>query len=282
MPACRPWSDGTRAGCGAHALEHEVGTATTVMQAQRATGDARCLRVDDEQRDAVSAAAIAGDARTHEQAVCRVAVRHQHLRAAQPPAVAFTLRRAAHVMQAVVRFGLAVCPCDRRLSRDDRRHPARQLSVACRAQRRRTDHHRRQQRTQRQRPRDGLEHQHRVDRRAVEPAVNGRVRQGEQPDLGITRPQRAAETLGAAQLLLSPLEAAVARHQSLDAVLQHALVVVQLEVHEAPKALRAAPPRGGETTFGRPCSGLIARAPPSRGCSSAPRCCLRRSTQPAR
>ncbi len=216
----------------AHPVQHDVRAAPAVVQAQGAARDAGCVRIDHEQRDPIAVAAVARHARAHQQAVGNVAVRHHRLGAPQAPAVCLALRDATHVVQAVARAGLAMRPCQHGLTRGDAGHPAHRLRVAGRAQRRCADHHRRQQGRERQRTRERLEHQHRVDGRAAESAMRGRIGQCQQADLGIACPQRAAEAFRRACLLPPLLEAAVARRQSLDAVLQHALVVVEREIHK--------------------------------------------------
>src|SRR5439155_1004472 len=72
---------------------------------------------------------------------------------------------------------------------------------------------------------------HGLDRAAAEPPETLLERQPEQPELGVFGPQLPAKTFRRLHVGLARLELVMVRQQSLDAVLEQPLLLVQLEVH---------------------------------------------------
>ena len=84
---------------------------------------------------------------------------------------------------------------------------------------------------ERERTAEGLHHDQGLDGAAAEAAVALGEGQAEQSHLGIARPQRAAVAAGLVAAGEALFEAAAFGQQPLQAVLQHALLVGEVEVH---------------------------------------------------
>ena len=220
-----------RVAVDADRLETNVRRTSPVVGAPGVARDAGTTRVDHEQREAVGVVHRTVDPRTHQQRIGAVAVQDRGLHAVDHPVLAFAPCAGRDVVEATGIRRLGMGPRQHPVAGHDGRHPARALRRARAAQRGRAEHQGRQERVERQRAAERLHHEHHVDRAAAQSAVGLGIREPEQPDAGRLPPQRAAEAVGLVRIRAPLLEAVLALHQAQHRILQHALVVVQGEVH---------------------------------------------------
>ena len=178
--------------------------------------------------------AAARRARGDDQLVGAVAVQDDALLALQRvAALAVGARRGGRIGEVVARLPLLVRQRQGQLALDDSRHQLlQQRGVAGVAQRAAAQHDRRQVGLDRQRAAERLGEDHGLGQALPEPAVLLGERHAEQAELGVLPPQRGAVALRLLHVALALGEIAVGvGKQPLDAVLELALLVVEIEIH---------------------------------------------------
>ena len=175
---------------------------------------------------------LAGDARRHQQSIGAVAVQHDALGAIQHPRRAILPRRGGDIGEVVARLPLDMRERQLQLAlRDLRQQRLLLRGVAGAPQQSAAQDDGGEVRLQHQAAAERLHHDHRLDRPAAEAAMRFGERQAEQAEFGVLLPDGAAPAVRLGHVLLALLELVLVGDQPIDAVLQQALFVGEVEVH---------------------------------------------------
>ena len=196
------------------------------MVAKPCPRHARLRPIDQEGGNFRAIARRARGPRGHDQLVGAVAVEHDRLFPAEPPARAVALGARLDMEGSIAAGGLGIGQRQRGLAGH---HGAQELVALLRRGQPRDEaaaqHGRRQKGLQHQRAAIGLVQQHEFDPAAADAAVLLGEGHGEQPEFGRKRPDLGGIALGLARETLARVEAiAFARHPP-DGVGEHALFV---------------------------------------------------------
>ena len=176
----------------------------------------------------------AGGARRDDQLARAIAVQHDALVALEHVAGAGLARHGGDVVQIVARLPLGMREGQAQGAVGDGGDQCRALlRRAAQADQIAAQDDRRHERLQRQAAADGFHDDHGFHRAAAEPAIFLAERQREQPEFGVFGPQRVAVAVRLCLGAAAQAQIVVGRpDEAVDAVLQQALFVAELEVHE--------------------------------------------------
>ena len=173
-----------------------------------------------------------------------VAMHDDALLAFEHIAGAVALCRRQHVEEVVARLALGVREGKRELAGGDPRDELGALRLArAMAQEAAAEDHGGEIGLERERAAERLHDDHGLDRAAAEAAMLLGEGQPEQAELGVLRPQRAAEALGLLRVAPPVLEAVAVGDEPLDALLQEPLFVGEIEIHLSPFTWSSRKPR---------------------------------------
>ena len=198
--------------------------------------------------DAAAVALAALGARRDDEGVGGLAIQDDEFLAVDDPAIALLLCRCRDVGEIVARVLLELGE-RKGLAAVDNAGNVRGLlrRGAAVAQEAAADHHRREIRLKHQRTAERFHHDHGLDRPATETAVFFRERQAEQPLLRELAPHRLAPAALLLGVFLAALEVVRIRQQAVDAFLEKALLLGQIEIHVRSTQIATNTPAGAST-----------------------------------
>ncbi len=219
------------------AREGDLRRAHAVLGLVAAARHARRVGVDQEQGDAVAVRPGARDARADDQLVGAVAVQDEALVAVNAPEVAVRACAGLHMGQIVAGVALAVGEGQAQLARADGGDQfGALLGIGRVADQAAGQDHRGEIGLDHQGLAEGLHDDHGLDLPQAQAAVFFGEGQHQQAHLGELAPHGGGPAVGLGPVSLALFEGVLARQQLGDAVLQHRLIVGQIEVHtQSPK-----------------------------------------------